>query len=437
MKRNTLFCLLGLMVLVAMERCRGQGETAVPFLLIPASPEGNGMGGIAGTTAAGDPMAVLANPGQVGLASLSHCFLGGLYPSSTTWMPGIQNSDMSYNASAYILGLNLHSIGLSSFGLSIGLAYSRVYFDEGWFTVTSPDGPTPLGSFHAEEYTDNLSLGVGVDYVIKIGFGYTMKSVDSRLAPIDVQRQGRQGVANFSTYDIGLIGEIPVVKVFGRAFGTPTKISDVLEPVFDVSIGYAHNNMGSNFVAYIDSAQADPLPRCATLGLSYKAGLNISSSMGTWEILSGTLAREAEDVLVQRFPPPTDSAGNVIGEPPMPQYLDGSGAIQFLNNVVLGKGNSRITLRKGWQISVGDLVLLRGGSVRGRGESYATSGYGLRLSGLLQLLGAVTPAVSGSPLLRFIAMHLNVCYDHASSTYDDPGNLNDGVTYNGISLLVR
>ena len=437
MKRNTLLCLLGLMVLVALERCHGQGETAVPFLLIPASPEGNGMGGIAGTTVSGNPLAVLSNPGELGITSLDHYFVGGLYPSSTTWMPGMQNSDMHYTASAFGIGFNLKRVGLVPFGLSLGLAFSHVRFNEGTFKLTYPGPSADIRYFDAEEYTDNLSVGIGMDYFVRIGLGCTSKSVRSTLVPFEIQVHGKQGVASFSSYDFGLIVQVPVLEIIGRAKGAPIKFSEYFQPLFDISFSYARRNMGNVFVTYIDAAQADPLPRAAMLGLSYKVGLTVASSSGTWEVFSVTLAREAEDVLVERFPTPRDSTGASIGEPPAPQYLDGSGAIQFFNNVVLGAGNARITLRKGWQINLGNFVLLRGGSVQGRGESYKTSGYGLRLNGLLQLLWAFSPEFAKSPVAKFIITHVDFCYDHASSDYDNPNNLNEGVTYNGISIVVK
>ncbi|MBI4547864.1 MAG: hypothetical protein HY707_07790 [Ignavibacteriae bacterium] len=428
--------LLCLIVLIAPDRCLAQGETGLPFLLIPSSPEGSGMGNIIGSMISDNPMATLANPGQLGVLGLDHYFTGGFYPSATAWLPGFQNSDFTYNASAFNAGFNLKRLISLPFGLSAGFAYSHVSFVLGTFIITRDD-PTPLGFFQAEEHTDNFSFGIGIDYHVRVGFGYTTKSVESKLAPFDVQGQGRQGVAKVSTHDIGIVAQAPILKIIGEAVGAPVTVFGSAEPLIDLSFGYSRRNLGDERVVYIDAAQADPLPRNATLGLNYTVGLNLRTPSATWEVFSATLAREADDILVQRLPSPRDSLGFIIGNPPPPQYVDGTGAIEFMNNVVLGKGNIHATVHKGWQINLGELIAIRGGSVRGRGVSYTTSGYGLRLSGLMKLLDAVSASFSSSPVAVFVLSHFDVHFDHASSDYDDPYSLNDGVTYNGLSLVVR
>jgi hypothetical protein len=63
-----------------------QGETAVPFLLFSASPEGNGMGGINASRITDDAMAELANPAQLGLQALHQFVSTGFYTSTTDWL---------------------------------------------------------------------------------------------------------------------------------------------------------------------------------------------------------------------------------------------------------------------------------------------------------------------------------------------------------------
>ena len=394
------------------------------------------MGGIEGATLSEHPMGVLANPGQLGLTTLDHYFLGGLYPSSTVWLPGLNIPDISYSASAISAGLNLNRVISIPVDLSLGFAYSHVSLNEGTFAITGDD-PTPLGYFQAEEHSDNWSIAIGADRYIRVGFGYTHKSVVSSLAAFDVQHQGREGVANISTYDLGAIAQIPIIRIIGQLSGSPIIFGETVHPLLDITFGYARRNLGDELVAYIDPAQADPLPRSAMLGVSYKAGFTLPVRAGSWEALSVTLAREAEDILVQRFPAPTDSNGNVTGEPPPPQYVDGSGTIQFFNNVILGEGNTHITLRKGWQVNFGELFQVRGGSVRGRGVSYTTSGYSFRLGAVLKLIAQLSQSAADSRIGGLILTHIDFAYDHASSTYDDPTNPNNGITFNGLSLLIK
>src|ERR1700690_2804213 len=148
-----------------------QGEAALPFLLIPSSPEGNGMGGIVGTTPTDNPLGILENPGQLGLTSLDHFFLGGLYPSSTAWLPGFNQPDINYSANAFSAGLNLNRVIAIPLGLSVGFAYSHIDHNLGLFAITGQD-PTVLGTFTSEEHSNNWSVGIGADYYVRLGLGY-------------------------------------------------------------------------------------------------------------------------------------------------------------------------------------------------------------------------------------------------------------------------
>lgn len=415
-----------------------QGESAVPFLLIVSSPEANGMGEIAASRATGNPLAVLANPGQLGTASLDYLLSGGFYPSSTTWLPGYQLQDMTYTASAFNAGLNLTRVVPLPLEIGVGFGYSHIGLDLGRFNIPGPGGgPDILRSFDAEEHTDNWSAAVGVEYLLKIGFGYTYKNVVSSLAPFDVQGTGRQGVAKFGTYDLGMIASLPALEVIRKITGDPVTMFGTVLPQLDIGFGYARRNLGDHMVTYIDPAQADPLPRNVMLGLNYRFALTVRTPASLWTVASFTLAREAEDLLVQRFPPPTDSSGNIIGDPPPPQYVAGSGKLQFFDNVVLGKGNGHSTVRKGWEVGLVEVVFFRGGSVEGPGARYSTSGYGFSLRGVLKFLDVTAPAFASTSVIGFVAGHLDVRYDHASSDSDDTSDPTDGTTYNSVSLSIR
>lgn len=57
----------------------GQGETAVPFLMIPNSVEGNGMGGIAASLVSDDAISTISNPAQLGIFSMDNFFNASTY----------------------------------------------------------------------------------------------------------------------------------------------------------------------------------------------------------------------------------------------------------------------------------------------------------------------------------------------------------------------
>lgn len=415
-----------------------QGETAVPFLLISSSPDGNGMGGIAASVASDNAMAMIANPGQLGIQSLDSYFRTSFYTPRTDWFPASQISDLKYNATAFNLGINFNKVSSFPIPLSVGLGYSRIFFDLGKFTFTQDD-PTPLGTFEAQEQSENISVALGLDYYIRLGFGYNAKQVESRLGPIDIQGQGPQaGVARVSTNDIGLIAEVPVIDIISKITDASVDLMPHIRPVFDITSGYARRNLGDAKVIYFDGTQGDPLPRSATLGLSWKVGLSTQDASGSWEMVSFTLAREAEDVLVNRLPPDTIYAGDgslISVSDGGIEYQDGSGDIQFFRNVILGESNGDIFLRKGWQLSLGEALYLRGGSLAAPGLAYTTTGFGIQLKGIIKFLEKVANTGSPSPLFAYLRDHIDVQFDHSSEgALNSPRN---GTTYNGFNLIFK
>jgi hypothetical protein len=433
MKLLIVFIILAFVLCAPLTLLHAQGETAVPFLLIPSSPEGNGMGGIIGTTPTENPMAATANPGQLGLMSLNNIASIGFYPVSTTWLPGYTNSDFTYSVIAVNAGIRLNQWKPLPFGLSIGIGYAHISNGLGNINV-SYYGSSGISSYTAEEHSNNFTLGIGIEQSIRIGFGLTYKRINSNLLPEGIYTNGN---ASTFAFDLGLIMDAPVTEIIKEKTGAPLFTFSKTEPIVDIALSSAWNNMGDHFVNYLDPGQGDPLPRYAMIGMSCKAGLVLPIGSAKWEVISLTLARQVEDVLVERFAEVVDSNGNVVAYAPRPRCNSGLGSIQFFNNLLLGEGNSHVTLRKGWQLNLGEFVSLRGGSVHGKTDSYSTDGWGLQLRGLLKLLDEVSPEFSDSPLPMFVLNHVDLRYDHASSAYDDPENPNDGVTYNSISVVVK
>ena len=121
------------------------------------------MGGIAASVASDNAMAMIANPGQLGIQSLDSYFRTSFYTQRTDWLPAFQISDLKYNATAFNLGINFNKISSFPIPLSVGLGYSRIFFDLGKITITQDD-PTPLGTFEASEQAENFSVALGLDY---------------------------------------------------------------------------------------------------------------------------------------------------------------------------------------------------------------------------------------------------------------------------------
>ena len=426
MKTLKLFFMFTILALYSTDRASAQG-TAVPFLLITSSPEGNGMGGIGGSIQTDNAMSTLANPGQLGMMTLDHFLIAGTYTENTAWLPEFELSGLTYNTYAINEGVNFQQFSKLPFGLSVGYGYSKIMLNLGTFTAITEEGG-PIYTWEAKERSENFDFGIGFEYVVKIGLGYSVKYVDSDLTPWNE--------AKFSTYDLGMIMTIPVFGIISKFREQPITFGNDIEPMFDITFGYAKKNLGDKFVIYTNVInQGDPLPRTALMGLSWKAGIIAHASTQKWEVISFTLAREAEDVLVKQFPAPTDSLGNPIGYPPPSQYVDGSGDIQFFRNVIAGEWGGKIWLRKGWQTNIGEFFYMSGGRTDAPGLGFSTLGYAFRLAGILKTIEALNCPVSDSPVFKFFVNHVDLRFDH-SQEYNTDG-AREGTTYDGLNFVLN
>lgn len=414
-----------LAILLVPPGSRAQMEPGVPFLLMTSSPDGNGMGGIAASTISGNPLAVLANPGQLGIASIADHFDFAIYPSFATLPALYWDSARSYMAGIVNAGVDLRRLMKVPFPIGVGFSYSHTDLTSLAYSIT---GPSNLLLGRLDDYTNNWSVALGIDYIVSLGLGYSYKEVVSKSPWL---------TGTVSTYDIGVIALVPVMKILRKASGESQDTPSNWRPEIDIGFGFSQRNMGGDRVVYDHRGDQGIQPRDAVVGLSYKLGLTTQTPSATWEVASITVAREAEDLLVEFFPAPMDSAGNVIGDPPPPQYIGGAGSIQFLNNVILGKRTGDITLRNGLEIGLAELAYLRLGSVEGPGVSYTTSGYGLHLIGLLKLLDFAAPSISSTPVVAFALRHIDIRFDHSSSTADQGYDLNEGLAFDGLSLSLR
>ncbi len=339
--KSTYVVLTGcLAVLIVPAGSVAQTNPGVKFLLTTSSPGGNGMGGIMPPTSEGNPMVMLSNPAQLGLSSL-HSFLGGGYSYASPTETSPQNPEMVYTVTAFDAGLDFNRVMSLPFRLGLGIGYSHINFDHGevisWWPLTAQGGS------HPQEYSNNWSVGLGVEYIVRMGIGYTHKSVVSDLMYPLIQGISSP-VARPSTYDLGMVAVLPVVQALRQSIGFDPILWNSLAPQLDIGVSYARRNLGDDRVTNVDGSPRDPLPRDLAIGLSARIGIMAPSPDGQWEVASLTAGRQAEDNLVEYFPAPTDSAGNVIGDPPPPEYLDGDGSIQFLNNDILGKRTGDVTL---------------------------------------------------------------------------------------------
>ena len=405
-----------------------QGETAVPFLLITSSPEGNGMGGIAASILSANPTASIANPGQIGYGSLQNYFSANFYTPKVDWLPGFHFGDLWYNVHAVNYGINFNKIAPSSVPISIGFGYSKIFISLGNFIVTGPDSPEPIDTFYAFEQSEQYTMGVGFDYFIKGGIGLTQKNILSSLGgwisgDSAVQSEGRQ-----TAIDIGGIVQVPLAELF---ISQEEKETKKLLPTLNMTIGAVRSNIGGK-ISYIDQAQADQLHHLATLGASWEIGVTMLHNSVRKNILSFTLSRQAEDILVRRYQDEYEIYRM--------KYQTGFGDIQPYNNLIAGKYGGGIYLRKGWQINIADAVFLRGGSVNARGLRYNTTGFGFSLQRIFQFL---SPALSSTPAesssYDFFTQHFDVQYNYASYEASDRYDFSPiaGTLFQSVNFIIK
>lgn len=207
-----------------------QGEAAAEFLLISPGARAGGMGE-ANVAIANDATTVFWNPAGLGFIeerefSIMH----------SNWLPQFNLSDLYYDFASYVH--NVEDIG--TFGIS------ATYLSLGEQIRTDEHG-NELGTFSA------YNVAIGASYGTKIrenlGLGLTMKYIHLKLADYGTGAEKGKGTAASVGVDIGVLYR-------------PDFLSRL-------TIGANLSNMGPK-VAFIDAAQADPLPTNLKLGFAYQ-----------------------------------------------------------------------------------------------------------------------------------------------------------------------
>jgi hypothetical protein len=412
-------CLTLTTFLIATVQCvSAQGEAAVPFLLLPPSPEANGMAGTATAAGRNDPTAALINPAQLGAGALATGVRGSFYTRGTAWLPGFFPADARYSAWAATASLALNDLVDLPFRAGVALGFQSIDFDLGTFAVTGVAGPTVIGTYSSYENSRSFGVGAGFEYVVKFAAGLTFHSVESHLSPIGTEQEMAPGEADVTARSYGIMACLPVFDIARDLSGESIEPLPGVAPLLDLTGGMAWNNFGDR-VVYVDPAQADPLPRTGRIGLGLEAGLH-SAEAGGWRVLSFAWSREADDLLVTRLP---DGTWN---------YDSGLGNLSFTENLLRGAAVDGVNVRTGWQIQVFELITIRNGRVNSF-SSYDTRGLGFRLSGLLKgtevLLGDQAP-----DWLVFLRTHFDLEYN--TSHYTAPKSPYDDMSYDGLVLQV-
>ncbi len=423
-----------LVSLLPVTNCFTQGEAALPFLLISPYTEANGMGEVSVANRTDDPLALVTNPAhlamQIGNGRLSFGY------NHSDLLPGFGISDLYYRTYAITAGLNLNDIVDMAPTLTVAAGYSRIYLNLGKQIITSPEGPEPVDIFNTYESSDQFTLSAGIDYWIRAAAGITFKSIHSNLSPFFTEQETGAGQADVNSYDIGFLLNIPVADFISRFQNKPLRIGTAITPIMDFNFGVAFNNLGDKKVIYIDADQGDPLPRYARIGVGIELGFLFERDENIVQPLSLKWTREANDILVRRYP------RNPDGTMPVPswKYRSGLGDIHFLDEVILGSRNPETIMKSGWELNFLEIVYIRSGKFRehySRGNrNFNTEGYSLRFAGLAKLFNATDAPITRNRIVHFILNHIDARVHYSMYTTVEQIHPLDGTKFHSIVITV-
>jgi opacity protein-like surface antigen len=230
MKRYVVILVLIVMFGMIAQQAFAVSEAALLFLLISPGARSAGMGeSFVGV--ANDASAVFWNP--AGLAYQNGRQITFMHAN---WLPGL-TSDIFYEFLAYRMSIE----GVGTIGFNV------IYLDLGEQTRTDESG-NELEKFSSNEYAISASYGATV--TDNLAMGVTLRFIRSNLSKFGAGREIGSGQASVFAFDLGMLYTFPF---FNQKLNWGMNIS----------------NMGPK-IAYIDEAQADPLPTNLKTGLAFK-----------------------------------------------------------------------------------------------------------------------------------------------------------------------
>jgi hypothetical protein len=415
--------LFALSLLALHSSVQAQGEAAFPFLLLPVSARSNGMGGAGTALVLDNPLSIMGNPAQLGSFSLHGTVALAFTPSGGAGAGQYAQTNLKHTGYGVMAGYRLDSLVTLPFRMSAGIGFTHNLFDLGKFARTGSGGPTVIEEFDAWERANALTLGIGIEYGIRLGFGGTVKWITSNLSPIGTEQEQGVGKAEVTASDFGFLLEAPVGDFVMSLVMPADRSAESIRPVLNLSAAYALSNIGDK-VVYIDPDQADPLPRNATCAIGIMAGVEGTIHALPWNFGTVRWTRQGEDLLVTRK---TDGSF---------EYRSGLGDMNFVDDVLLGKENPKIAQKTGWEMELWEVVAFRGGNYRWAfGTERGTSGFGIRLAGIVKAIHLIAEPKNTEGWMMFLVDHVVLQYDTGTYENTNPGGKES--TYSEITLMLK
>lgn len=211
-------------------QAKGVSEAGVLFLKISPGARAGGMGE-AFVALADDATATWWNP-----AGLAYVRNNEVTLMHSNWLPQFKFNDLYYDFLSYV-----HMVdGWGTFGTNV------IFLNLGESIRTDETG-RELGTFNSYEMALTGSYGSPVTNDEKMAVGVNMRFIYSNLSPVGAGAEKGEGTATSVGVDIGWFW---------------------YTPIRNLQLGANLSNMGPP-VAYIDRAQADPLPTNLKVGFAY------------------------------------------------------------------------------------------------------------------------------------------------------------------------
>lgn len=419
-----------LSILITINICNAQGEAAALFLLISPTTEANGMGEASIAIPMNDPLTALRNPAQLGFQSANNYF--SYSTNASDWLPNFNIPDLRYRTDGFTSGVNFQNIFGDGHNLSFGYGYYHTFFNMGLFSIRGENNED-LGSFYATEYANQWTVSAAIDYYLKLSVGFSYKSIRP-LMMVFYDLYLTNG--NAKAKDYGLLLDVPLIKITNAILSNPIKIHPNIYPSANISLGAVWQNIGDDF--NYSTFFPDPLPRIGRVGIGTNFSFDYRKNDFAIQLVSFKWTVEASDMLIDRWGDIRDQAGNIIKLRGW-SYRGGMGDIKFFDEVILGHSNYRTERRRGWELSIAEILSVRYGRLTDRmgNRHVTTNGIGIQSKGLFQIIKLIVPNTEWKTIPNFLLSHLNFRYDQSTwSTVETDHPLNN-TKFEGFSMAIH